>query len=492
MTEFVFDREIFKKRFLSGNLFRNRSMSNVDGCDSLCPADTDGSGKGKIAEYTSEALLADTLHNVFGSEVTGANAQDIKENLKDKVFSQLRFDDDSSREVFSDLLDSIYFDDSNAKQSYSLSLLRYMPATPNSAFGTFVYDVLFDERTRDEINKLIMDETNPIDEMVERAYDKLDVLTDINNKKGFSPFVFDGFNELYELMNTDFRSALKTPNNSLNELGFLVTYYLFIYLSQMALRLDGDLNNECELEHQFPLFKGAKESVSDDRDCIVYGWRRIERKTRLMFVHLNVLLMLNCHKRDYKFFSYSELYELYANNDDKRADMDEALDYIIDQYTVQHKYDADTENKCVVFPEFDAASYENDCDRFIGKVRYLFDCAKLQIESQRSRRSVLKNVSDAYNQILKMRFVKAWGSSGSMMMISKEDFITMISICQRSSDKMIPERGIQINNLFSELQKRGLCMDGKTKQYFIDYLIEINLIDSKCDSEEAQYVREIR
>ena len=81
---------------------------------------------------------------------------------------------------------------------------------------------------------------------------------------------------------------------------------------------------------------------------------------------------------------------------------------------------------------------------------------------------------------------------GQMMMITNEDLITMISICQRSSDRMVAERGIQISDLFEELKKRGLYMDGKTKQFIIDYLVQINLIDSKCDSEEAQYVKRIQ
>ncbi len=58
--------------------------------------------------------------------------------------------------------------------------------------------------------------------------------------------------------------------------------------------------------------------------------------------------------------------------------------------------------------------------------------------------------------------------------------------------KTDPERGIPIRDLFEEFNRRGLCMDGKTRQYIIDYLIDINLIDSKCDSEEAQYVRRIQ
>ena len=35
-------------------------------------------------------------------------------------------------------------------------------------------------------------------------------------------------------------------------------------------------------------------------------------------------------------------------------------------------------------------------------------------------------------------------------------------------------------------------MDSKTEQFVTNYLVQINLIDSKCDSEEAQYVKRIQ
>lgn len=130
--------------------------------------------------------------------------------------------------------------------------------------------------------------------------------------------------------------------------------------------------------------------------------------------------------------------------------------------------------------------------RFREKVIYLYNCISLQLDSKEQRRNVAGYVTKNYGYILKMRFVKPWGQLGQMMMITNEDLLTMISICQRTSVRMIPERGIQISDLFEEFDLRGLCMDGKTKQFVTDYLIQINLIDSKCDSEEAQYVKRIQ
>ena len=170
-----------------------------------------------------------------------------------------------------------------------------------------------------------------------------------------------------------------------------------------------------------------------------------------------------------------------------------ALDYIINQYTVVHAtYSTDEAGKFVNFSTIQKPDSLDPVIRFKQKVIYLFKCVSLQLDSKQQRRDVVAYAEGNYNHILKMRFVKSWGQLGQMMMITNEDLITMISICQRTSNRMIPERGIQISDLFEEFRRRGLCMDGKTKQYFIDYLVQINLIDSKCDSEEAQYVKRIQ
>ena len=45
-------------------------------------------------------------------------------------------------------------------------------------------------------------------------------------------------------MNEDFRAALSSRNDVIPEMEFLLSYYLFIYLSQIALRFDGDLEEK--------------------------------------------------------------------------------------------------------------------------------------------------------------------------------------------------------------------------------------------------------
>lgn len=494
MAEFIFDQNIFQKKFVQADGFRNRAKSIVTQCDSICPNNTDNANV--YRGYSSKELLADTLHNVFGEVLSAKKTINIENELKEKMLEQLEYDDDPVlREVFLELIESIYFDKPSDSHASSAALLRYLPASKQKDFGKFVFDVLLDQETKDKFSSVIKEEANPLDDMLNSAYSQLNVLQNLSLEQEYSRVFEKEFNELFAIMNKDFRAALDNITDSMAEMEFLLSYYLFIYLSQFALRIDVDLfaKPDKEVQEKYPLFKGAKEGVSEDRECITNGWRRVEKKTQKIFKHMIVLNMLNCHKNDSAYLTYSELYKIYNAHPEERNQMDEAIDYIINQYTVEHAtYSTDTQGEYVDFSKLDKPDESDPVLQFRQKVIYLFNCVSLQLDSKEQRRNVVAYAAGNYNHILKMRFVKSWGQLGQMMMITNEDLITMISICQRTSDRMIPERGIQISDLFEELKVRGLCMDGKTKQFMIDYLVQINLIDSKCDSEEAQYVKRIQ
>lgn len=494
MAEFTFDQNIFQKKFVQADGLKNRAKSTVAQCDSICPNNTDNANV--YRGYSSTELLADTLHNVFGEVLIAKKTANIENDLKEKMIEQLEYDDDPVlKDVFLELIESIYFDESKDSHALSAALLRYLPASKQKDFGKFVFDVLLDRETKCKFSTVVRDEANPLDDMVNSAYSQLNVLQDLSIEQEYSRLFEKEFSEIFAVMNKDFRAALDNVTDSMAEMEFLLSYYLFIYLSQLALRIDADLYAKPDrtVQERYPLFKCAKEGVSEDRECITNGWRRVEKKTQKIFKHMIVLNMLNCHKNDSAYLSYSELYKIYESQPEEREQMDEALDYIIDQYTVVHAtYSTDTPGEYVDFFKVDKPDESDPVLRFRHKVIYLYNCVSLQLDSKEQRRNVVAYAAGNYNHILKMRFVKSWGQLGQMMMITNEDLITMISICQRTSDRMIPERGIQISDLFEEFKLRGLCMDGKSKQFMIDYLVQINLIDSKCDSEEAQYVKRIQ
>ena len=491
MAEFIFDKEIFQRKFVqnNGEVIRNRAKSVVPGCDSICPNNTDSGNK--YAGYKSRELLADTLHYLFEAVINEKKAEKV--DIICELEKQVDFENENLVSVFKDIMTSFYFDENKDSNGSSIALLRYQPASSQKDFGKFVYDVLLDKETKDKFRQTLEEDTNLLDKIVNSAYESLNVLQNLSTAQEYSQVFRTELGELLKIANIDFRKALDGHTDVLNHLEFLIAYYVFIYLSQFALRLDNDLlGKKVDPEKVYPRFKAEKEAVSEDRDCVSQGWRKVDKKTRKLFKHMIVLNMLNCHTNDTPYYSYSDLYRIYENNEDEREKIENAIDYILDEYTVKHTHDTNVPGQNVDFTEVELKNSQDVVEQFRFKVQYLYDCVSHELESKGYRQNVVSYVAGNYNHVLKMRFVKSWGQLGNMMIISNEDLILMIQICQMSSERMNPERGIQISDLFDEFKKRGLYMDGKTKQYVIDYLISINLIDSKCDSEEAQYVKRIQ
>ncbi len=489
MSEFIFDKEIFKKKFIAGNAFRNRAKNVASGCSSVCPNNSDD--KNQYKGYTSKELLSDTIHFLRGEVLTDKKIDNLEETLKSEIIKQVSFDNDELKGVFRDIINSFYFEKNDTADRDSISLLRYQKASHAKDFGKFVVDVFFDDVTKDKFIGIFDSDMNPLDNIVNNSYVGLQILKSLKPDKEYSRIFSAELSDLFNIMNKDFQEALSSRNDATEDMELLLTYYLFVYLSQVSLRLDNDL--EGKSTENIVYFKAAKEPVSEDRDCVVQGWKKVERKTSKIFKHLIVLNMLNCHDNATSYDTYSELYAKYNSDVSLRMSMDDAVDYIIDQYTNEYKHDTETPGVYVDFNLIPLPGVELSAEeRFKRKIQYLYNCVSLQLDSKVYRQNVTDYVAGNYNHILKMRFVKSWGQLGHMMIISNEDLIRMIKVCQRSSSRMNKDRGIQISDLFEEFAHRYLYFDGKTKQYIIDYLVEINLIDSKCDSEEAQYVKRIQ
>ena len=490
MSNYIFDKDIFQNKFILGDTFKNRAKSTAPNCDSVCPNNSDKSTAFK--GYSSRELLSDTIHFLKGEVLSDKKVDDLEKSIVEEIEKQISFENGELRSVFKDVIKSFYFEKDDNSDHESVSLLRYQQAGKAKDFGKFVVDVFLEDETKKRFLDIFDNDENPLDEIVSKSYLSLQILKSLKTDKVYARIFSNELDDFFAIMNRDFDAALNERSDVVGDMEFLLTYYLFIYLSQIALRLDNDLEGK-ESDNTMVYFKAAKEPVSEDRDCVVQGWKKVDRKTSKIFKHLIVLNMLNCHDNSSPYLTYSDIYRIYISNPDERQALDSALDYIINQYTEVYKHDTDTPGVIVDFSGINYPSYDlPEEERFKKKVQYLYNCVSFQLDSKNYRQNVVSYVADNYNHILKMRFVKSWGQLGHMMIISNEDLIRMIQICQRSSDRMDKERGMQISDLFTEFANRRLFMDGKTKQYVINYLVNINLIDSKCDSEEAQYVKRIQ
>ena len=87
-------------------------------------------------------------------------------------------------------------------------------------------------------------------------------------------------------------------------------------------------------------------------------------------------------------------------------------------------------------------------------------------------------------EIAKLYFLKNRGVHGSILNLTQDMFLVITSLC-------IKEDKIKLNHLFGEYEKRGLFFDKYSKEKIVDLLNNLNLIDKKSDSGDAQYVKSI-
>lgn len=206
MAGFTFDQNIFQKKFVQADGLKNKAKNTVAQCDSICPISTKNASIYK--GYSSLELLSDTLHNVFGEVLSDKKVD--KNDLKEMLVQQLEYNDDPMlRSVFMELIESIYFDESNDSKALSAALLRYSPASKQKDFGKFVFEVLLDQKTRDKFSSAVSDETNPLDDMINNAYNRMNVLQRLPLKREYSRLFEKEFRELFAVMNKDFRVALE-------------------------------------------------------------------------------------------------------------------------------------------------------------------------------------------------------------------------------------------------------------------------------------------
>ena len=109
----------------------------------------------------------------------------------------------------------------------------------------------------------------------------------------------------------------------------------------------------------------------------------------------------------------------------------------------------------------------------------LFNCVKEGISTD-----VAKKFGENIGDLGANQFLKTRGSYGQVFNI-KHDFLLLLTAVS-VKDKRIP-----LNDLFKELEKRGVAFDRYSKKEIISLFDDLNILDKKSDSGDAQYVKPI-
>ncbi|OZT13656.1 DNA phosphorothioation-dependent restriction protein DptG [Priestia aryabhattai] len=327
--------------------------------------------------------------------------------------------------------------------------------------GKFLADVLIEDSTEfqkifekqlshDLISKLILDKLNGLSQI------------DVQKKYGSKlPYLSRYFQDDF-LFLSRYEDYFKTHYE------LLLSYYYFIYISQLSIKLaqqsKANFTNNNEV-----YFTLDWEATSKSRKGYGYGYQLVKDAARNLLIHVNTLEHLNTLMGLEDSTVYPELLDKHeALSEEESQSFLELLKQWIIEYRVHSS-----------LPEIEICSegtYSSLVDLLYSSIEEAYQ--KPSMQGPRNRYSL------SIEEIGKKFFLKTRGSLGYMLNVSQDLFLLLTAVCLKNERK-------SLNQLFIDLENRGMYFDRYSKEEAVKLLDKLNLLDKKSDSGDAQYVKPI-
>lgn len=336
--------------------------------------------------------------------------------------------------------------------SDSLKKLARFAADVLVAGDSAVHDIFSDKRADNLLDELILSKLS-----IEQTNK---VHTAYVNKLPF----------LQQLYIEDLVFLSKHKEYFLTSFPLLTRFYTFTYVCQLLLKLD-DFEN-ANMSNALPLYYALEweGNISKRRDPAgeIQGYRRIRERSKYLFVHMHTLAQLShffaneYEGEQLKFLTYVELMNVL-----------------------------DTDEKC--------NAYLKSLNEWIVEYRGLFNRVTDKMPSltlYEGFRTLFKSISEGVadkpakdfgsyiDGLGGPEFLKVRGSTGTVLNLSHEMLLLLAAVC-------VKRERIPLNQLFVEFERRGVKLDRISKGLVIEILTNLNFIDKKSDSGDAQYVKPI-
>lgn len=88
MSVFVFDKEIFEKKFLKGKKLSNNAKNRAKNYDNVCPVGSDTASQFK--GITELDIITGLLHSLLGEKVNEKRMLNAEDELADEIINQVK------------------------------------------------------------------------------------------------------------------------------------------------------------------------------------------------------------------------------------------------------------------------------------------------------------------------------------------------------------------------------------------------------------------
>lgn len=294
----------------------------------------------------------------------------------------------------------------------------------------------------------------------------------MGNKKGkqYQPLLGE-FTRMYQ---EDILYLSKYKDYFLTSFPLLTHYYVFMYACQLILKFEQFTTADMEMVQ--PLYFALEwESMSRRRKATgeLEGFKYVKEKSINLFPHIHTISQLSHNSLNnggeyddtLEFIPYGKLYDLIKGKGEEyeAAFLSEVNQWIKDYLELRK------------LPFQESKAVQSLPEAF----QLLFNCVKEGVSTE-----VAKKFGENIGDLGANQFLKTRGSYGQVFNI-KHDFLLLLTAVS-VKDKRIP-----LNDLFKELEKRGVAFDRYSKKEIISLFDDLNILDKKSDSGDAQYVKPI-
>lgn len=386
----------------------------------------------------------------------------------EEIIENGKFDQESSKAAFANYLKNEMKEIENGNV-YKFEQLKYIPFTETSKeakgelmYFHFFYD-LFIRQNIEEIQEIFS------------AVESQDLLSTIMNLTMVEQANFDEpaqYKQLFPFMQKQFVEDLRVlatnPTFLITNLEEFFVQYCYFALTQMIVQTNR--YTEFNAEKPFPvvLFLNT-ESTQKWRDGYRYGYKLLKEEFRYFYAHEHVLNILGANTfADNGNWFYHD-YATFFNEQGPEAE----------QQFVQSIYQWIEEVMAVRIDDVTPIPYKHQT--LEEAFRDLVELVRLQVKDE-----VYSRYTKAFDMFLRRFYRKNGGSLGSLLAVSPKQLLTMIAVCVGPKNSRL-----ELNYLWAELEKRGVFLDDQTKEEVVHLLDQLNYLDKKSDSGDAQYVKAI-
>lgn len=386
----------------------------------------------------------------------------------EEIIENGKFDQEPSKAAFANYLKNEMKEIENGNV-YKFEQLKYIPFTETSKeakgelmYFHFFYD-LFIRQNIEEIQEIFS------------AVESQDLLSTIMNLTMVEQANFDEpaqYKQLFPFMQKQFVEDLRVlatnPTFLITNLEEFFVQYCYFALTQMIVQTNR--YTEFNAEKPFPvvLFLNT-ESTQKWRDGYRYGYKLLKEEFRYFYAHEHVLNILGANTfADNGNWFYHD-YATFFKEQGPEAE----------QQFVQSIYQWIEEVMAVRIDDVTPIPYKHQT--LEEAFRDLVELVRLQVKDE-----VYSRYTKAFDMFLRRFYRKNGGSLGSLLAVSPKQLLTMIAVCVGPKNSRL-----ELNYLWAELEKRGVFLDDQTKEEVVHLLDQLNYLDKKSDSGDAQYVKAI-